>query len=261
MKAGIIIPHRDRLHNINTIIPKIKQNLLDFNHNYAIVVANQDDNEKFNKGFNMNVGAHLALEKHGCDYLIFHDTDANPMNTDTDLYGPRENSGCLTRWYAGFGEQNDDQGGIFGGAVYIKKNDYLKINGWGNCFWGWGCEDIEIIPRMVNNDIKLKRGNIKFDNLAHTEDANPRFHKNSNYENNYKLLLISNGNELNYLEEGYSQVDYTINNYNTMFDDENIIFYDIKNNTGPQYILGEDMPKEFLQKVVRKFAWNKWRIN
>jgi beta-1,4-galactosyltransferase 1 len=261
MKVGIVIPYRNRLKNINIIIPKIKKNLLDFGHNeYEIIVANQADEEKFNKGFVMNAGADIAINKLGCEYLIFHDTDADPMNTEIDLYGPKPNSGCLTRWYAGFGEQKKDSEGIFGGAVHINKDDFLKINGWSNCFWGWGCEDIEIIPRFKNHDIKTVRGEIRFADLVHSNHVNPRRGRNSNYNNNYKLLLLSKGNDLDYSKEGFGQILYEVSDTAIMFDDTHIKIYDIVNVNGPQYTLGEDMPPSFLRKIIKESKWKKWKI-
>lgn len=37
---------------------------------------------------------------------------------------------------------------LFGGVVMFKKEDFLKVNGFSNVFWGWGGEDDNLYQRL-----------------------------------------------------------------------------------------------------------------
>ena len=46
---------------------------------------------------------------------------------------------------------------IFGGVVAINTNQFRKLNGFSNSFWGWGGEDDDMAPRLKMNDLEVTR--------------------------------------------------------------------------------------------------------
>ena len=78
-KLAIIVPYRDRSTHLNTFISYMKSYLKDYT--YEIIVIEQADNQPFNRGKLLNIGAKYAIDN-GFDYLCFHDVDMIPINAD-----------------------------------------------------------------------------------------------------------------------------------------------------------------------------------
>ena len=81
-KLGIIVPYRNREDQLQ----RFKKEIPDFLKNqsiteYSIIVVNQTDKKKFNRGKLLNIGF-LEAEKQGCDSVIFHDVDMLPVTAD-----------------------------------------------------------------------------------------------------------------------------------------------------------------------------------
>ena len=81
-KLGIIIPYRNREKQLELFKDYItrfldKQGIID----YTVIVVNQADRKKFNRGKLLNIGF-LEAKARGCDYVILHDVDMLPWNAD-----------------------------------------------------------------------------------------------------------------------------------------------------------------------------------
>ena len=77
-KLAVIVPYRDREEQLEIFIDEIT-NYLDstLDNDYIIIIAEQLDKKKFNRGKLLNIGF-LKAEEEGGDYVIFHDVDMDP---------------------------------------------------------------------------------------------------------------------------------------------------------------------------------------
>ncbi|KAI3413769.1 hypothetical protein GPALN_011250 [Globodera pallida] len=154
-RVAIIVPYRDRethlrifLHNLHFLLTK--QQL-----DYAIFVVEQTNNQTFNRGKLMNVGFVEASLLYDWQCFIFHDVDLLPED-DRNLYScpehPRHMSAAVDKFkyvlpYAQ----------IFGGATAMTREQFARMNGFSNDYWGWGGEDDDIANRISYAGYKISR--------------------------------------------------------------------------------------------------------
>ena len=46
---------------------------------------------------------------------------------------------------------------LFGGAVAISRDNFRRVNGFSNCFFGWGAEDDDMYHRMKSVNLQVMR--------------------------------------------------------------------------------------------------------
>ena len=90
----------------------------------------------------------------------------------------------------------------YGGVNIFNNEDYIKINGFSNEFWGWGGEDDDLLNRIksVNYGIYRKSGNFK--SLYHK----PNGPKHNNYKDNVTRCRTI----YDYQSEGLNTLNYEI---------------------------------------------------
>lgn len=164
---SIIISYRDRKAHLDTLIPKLKTQLLSSNIAHDIVIVEQDDQALFNRGFLHNVGA--AYCQKFTDGFVFHDVDFVPVNIDYRLYNFALRPFCKVTgaksytipWYnrpsaesvldsaeVKAGTLYPVYDNFFGGVTSIPKKLYEQINGFTNALQGWGLEDQDLLIRL-----------------------------------------------------------------------------------------------------------------
>jgi len=205
MIAGIIIPYRNRLINLKAMLPILVQNLRDSNINYKIYIINQNDDRLFNKGSLINIGVNIIFND--CDYLILHDVDNVTFTKDIYKFNNISSNLVFRNSYFKANENDNVYNGYFGGVLIFKKEDFVKINGFSNNYWGWGCEDTDSKFRCMYNKIKMTRSKGHFYDLHH---KGLRFNDNPNYKENCALLAKAQGNKYNFQHDGYKQIKYNI---------------------------------------------------
>ena len=47
--------------------------------------------------------------------------------------------------------------GHFGGVVAMTTRDFAAVNGYSNCFWGWGAEDDDLYLRVTSHNFTVTR--------------------------------------------------------------------------------------------------------
>lgn len=152
-KLGIVVPYRDRAKQLRIFIREIKNFLNVFPKvDYTIIVVNQEDIKKFNRGKLLNIGF-LEAERRDCDYVIFHDVDLLPIkghyqysDTPLQLANNFEPTGTFKRTI-----QRD----YFGGVTLFPIDSFKKINGYSNKYRGWGFEDNDLLFRCREKDLPL----------------------------------------------------------------------------------------------------------
>ncbi|XP_013931643.1 PREDICTED: beta-1,4-galactosyltransferase 1 [Thamnophis sirtalis] len=154
-KVAIIIPFRNRDEHLKYWLfylhPILKRQQLD----YGIYVINQDGEETFNRAKLLNVGFTEALKEYDYDCFVFSDVDLIPMD-DRNIYKcydqPRHLSVSMDKF--GFRLPYNQ---YFGGVSALSKEQFQKINGFPNNYWGWGGEDDDIYNRLVFKGMGISR--------------------------------------------------------------------------------------------------------
>ena len=164
MKLAIIVPYRDRRDELDIFLPHMVSFLNNKQIEYIIYVIEQFDEKPFNYGKLCNIGVSETIEF--ADYYCFHDVDVLPLNDDAD-YSYKEVPTQLI-----FENENNKSvlpyDKYFGGAVVISKEDFIKINGYNNNYWGKGYVDLDLLYRCEKNNLAL----VKQYNYKNTIDLN-----------------------------------------------------------------------------------------
>lgn len=144
-KLGIIVPYRNRKRDLRIFSNHMTEYFEGKEIDYEIIIVNQDSARQFNRGMLLNVGYTYA-KKMGCDYMVFHDIDMLPIDVD---YSYSEKPLHLA---TDFELEEDEKSReifdeYFGGVTMFNMEDFEKINGYSNKYWGWGYEDTELLLR------------------------------------------------------------------------------------------------------------------
>ncbi|CAL1586808.1 unnamed protein product [Knipowitschia caucasica] len=189
-KVALIIPFRKREEHLKYWLyylhPILQRQQLD----YGVYVINQDGDYTFNRAKLLNIGYTEALKDYDYECFVFSDVDLIPMddrNTYKCFSQPRHLSVSMDKF--GFRLPYNQ---YFGGVSSMSKEQFLKINGFPNNYWGWGGEDDDIYNRLASKGMSISRasGEIgkcrmirhqrdqknddnpqRFDRIAHTRDT------------------------------------------------------------------------------------------
>lgn len=160
-KLSIIIPYRNREEHFKKFVPHMN-NFLKNKLNYEIVFVEQLDEKPFNRAKLLNVGFDLCKES---DYFCFHDIDMLPISEDCD-YSLIDGVCKLSYFVSQFNfiPRPPDE---LGGVTLIDKNNFLKVNGYCNNYWGWGVEDNDFALRCKIKNVPFLTRQGRFMSLAH----------------------------------------------------------------------------------------------
>ncbi|XP_054761815.2 beta-1,4-galactosyltransferase 5-like [Lytechinus pictus] len=177
-KVAIVVPFRNRFHHLpiflRHIVPLLKRQKLEF----SIFIAEQRNDERFNRAMLMNVGFVEALNFTNYDCVVFHDIDQLAINVK-NYFGcdnmPRHfiSGEAIWEWKLYYED-------LFGGVTGLTKQQFYDINGLPNIYWGWGGEDDEFANRVKAKDLKRSRpkGEIGyFDSIVHERNESSPFNE------------------------------------------------------------------------------------
>lgn len=153
-KLGIIVPYRNRPEQLEIFKEHILQYVQDtLDADYIIIVVDQVDKKKFNRGKLLNIGF-LEAKKQNCDYVIFHDVDMLPVDVD---YKYENKPLQLANNFIKDGDfDRTIQRNYFGGVTLFPVGDFEKINGYSNLYKGWGFEDDDLLLRCRQLNLELE---------------------------------------------------------------------------------------------------------
>lgn len=158
-KLGVIVPYRDRPTHLNEFKKRMAVYLEKRKINYEIFIIDQDHARQFNRGMLLNIGFKYAL-KNKCDYVVFHDIDMLPLSVDYSYSESPIHMATHFNLEPGANKREIfDQ--YFGGVTMFTAEDFIKINGYSNKYWGWGFEDDDLLLRCKFKDIDLDNLKIK----------------------------------------------------------------------------------------------------
>jgi hypothetical protein len=172
----IVVPYRDQpqqnragqLKKFNEFFDKL---------GWTVLVVEQTEGKKFNRGALLNIGYDLV----DTDYIIFHDVDLVPKKSLLPYYEAMPTSPI----HLGKSVTKYDSPSFLGAVVSVSKKDYKTVNGFPNNFWGWGGEDDAFRIRLQRAGIKVFQPTIKsgFNELPHVDTrTNPEWKNMEKWE-------------------------------------------------------------------------------
>lgn len=137
---AIIVPFRNRGHQQDIFVLQITSFLLRQRCSFQILIVEQFDSLPFNRASLLNAGV-VWLENNmkqiSFSCYIFHDVDHVPLDNrniyECNLTRPVHFSTAVDKW-----NYSIPYDGFFGGVVAFSPKQFQQINGFSNCFWGWG---------------------------------------------------------------------------------------------------------------------------
>ena len=159
----IIVPFREQLEQKRG--EQLNKFLKHFEKlEYPVLVVEQEDGKKFNRGMLLNIGADLA----NSEYVVFHDVDLIPKKAVLPYYEvfPDSPIHIGKTWREKYNNE-----GFLGGVISISQADFKSINGFPNNFWGWGGEDDAMRVRMKRKNITILQPTLEkgFTDLPHVD--------------------------------------------------------------------------------------------
>jgi len=253
----ILIPYRNREEQleylIKNTIPLIKKNM----DNVKILIIEQKQGGVFNKGRLLNVG----IKESNSDYYIPQEVDVNPYEETIKKYYTKDIS--INGIYC---SHTDTLGGI----IKISREDILKMNGYTNDYWGWGCEDKNLQNRAEFFGLKVRK------NILNNEDRKHDYFKIFNSVNDRIRIDLHNKTKLEYekfkkmsrekklnhiMKSGLNDLEYKVINREFLSENVERIVVDIgkksnnqhKNNKSPEDSLNRNVNHGLNR--VRKKHW------
>jgi beta-1,4-galactosyltransferase 1 len=208
---GIAVPYRKRELHLKKFMESVPGTLKARKIEYCIVIVEQKNEKPFNRGKLLNVGFNFLYKNYKIKTFVSHDVDHYPHG-----HCPYEelNEPCLLR------KQNYH--GHVGGVFSIGSENFIKVNGYSNLFWGYGSEDDEFYLRIEREKLlPIINKNCQFFVDTHDYDPDP---ENKLYQCNYELLNKRKIETiLDYKNDGLSTLDYNIiNKYSNPIDKNTI---------------------------------------
>ena len=153
---AIVVPYRDRLDQLGVFLSYMHLFLKNQNVNYWIYIINQADQNPFNRAKLLNVGFVEASMDFNWTCFIFHDVDLLPKVSDHlyKCHGQPHGMNSVVEyetydWYA--------YAQYFGGVSSILSEQFRKVNGYSNSYWGWGGEDDDMFMRLSHHNLSMTR--------------------------------------------------------------------------------------------------------
>ncbi|XP_053320048.1 beta-1,4-galactosyltransferase 1-like isoform X1 [Spea bombifrons] len=202
-KIAIVIPYRNREPHLKMWLYNMHPFLQKQQADYGIYVVEQSQNTTFNRAKLMNIGYTEALKDYDYNCFIFSDVDIIPMDL-RNLYRCSKNPRHLANAVDKFDFRLPYET-IFGGVVAFTKEQFLRVNGFSNDFWGWGGEDDELYNRVVAVGMKVERPK------QHIARSKMIFHKRDagNEKTGKSFHLISKAKQRMY-QDGLSSLTYNV---------------------------------------------------
>jgi len=198
-KLGVVVPYRDREPHLRFFVPYLFNFLTNQEIEHRIVIVEQHLHDKlFNRAKLMNVGYDIA--KDDCDYFVFHDVDLIPEVAD---YSYPKCPTHMSAYCSQFNYQLPYET-IFGGVSMFTKEDFIKVNGYSNEYWGWGAEDDDMYNRCEREGTGFERRHNRYISLAHEKQTLTH----QDYMKNIERLQAQKAGQKNHKEDGLNTLQY-----------------------------------------------------
>ena len=167
----IVVPFRNREDNLKQFVPHMHTFLNGVKH--RMVVIEQWGDGLFNRAKLLNAG--FSLYQDTSAYFCFHDVDMLPESASCDYAYPVMPT-HLSAFVSQFEYQFTPQ--YFGGVLLVNKEDFRKVNGFSNQYWGWGAEDDDLRKRFDQTwTLPLARRMGRYRSIEQVASGHPRAHE------------------------------------------------------------------------------------
>ncbi|XP_058677580.1 beta-1,4-galactosyltransferase 3 [Ammospiza caudacuta] len=203
-RTAVIVPHRNREGHLGHLLYYLHPFLQRQQLHYGIYVVHQAGNCTFNRAKLLNVGVKEALKDEDWDCLFLHDVDLIPEN-DHNLYtcdpwNPKHASVAMNKF--GYSLPYPQ---YFGGVSALTPDQYMKINGFPNEYWGWGGEDDDIATRVRLAGMKISRPPVS---IGHYKMVKHKSDK-GNEENPHRFDLLVR-TQRTWTQDGMNSLSYAL---------------------------------------------------
>ena len=195
---------------IENVTTYFKQNKI----KYEIVISEQYNDNKFNRGLLLNVAFLESEKKHTTLKKYLH------MNTDYTIDLSRPFPQDLLGIKKGFIDLHRPPFPVLGAACIFDPESYKTINGFPNDLEGWGGDDWAIYNRIKQKDINIVMPDKLFNSGFIIEEF-VSFHNDQN--NNEKNISLANRNDCD--SNGINSIVYTIEGFGEFHNGDNILHY------------------------------------
>ncbi|XP_028678563.2 beta-1,4-galactosyltransferase 3 [Erpetoichthys calabaricus] len=202
-RTAIIIPHRNREVHLKYLLYYLHPFLQRQQLHYAIYIIHQAGNYTFNRAKLLNVGFKEAMRDDDWSCLFFHDVDLIPED-DRNLYVCDEHPKHASIAMDKFGYKLP-YNSYFGGVSALTPEQYMKINGFPNNYWGWGGEDDDIAIRVALTGMIITRPSVQVGRYRMIKHE----HDKGNEENPKRFNLLAKTRRT-WRQDGMNTMEYTV---------------------------------------------------
>jgi predicted glycosyltransferase involved in capsule biosynthesis len=149
----VIVPYRNRPQQLAIFLSHMHaflQRKPDLH--YRIYIVNQTDENKFNRAMLMNIGFLQAMADFNWTCTVFHDVDLLPED-DGNAYACADQPLLMSSLV----HNKQIYSTYFGGVTALRPDQFRRVNGYSNMFWGWGAEDDDMYNRVVFHGLHVIR--------------------------------------------------------------------------------------------------------
>ncbi|HET7192695.1 MAG TPA: galactosyltransferase-related protein [Pseudolabrys sp.] len=162
-RLAIVVPYRDRAEHLARFVPHLvtyfQRDKLDKQIAVTVNIIEQWGKAPFSRGRLGNCG--FLLTRETSDYVCIHDVDYLLMWAD---YSWTKNPARLI-WHGLSMQENWET--FFGAVSLLDNSVFTAVNGFPNCYWGWGPEDLELSHRLRLRGFEMERRDGTFIPLPH----------------------------------------------------------------------------------------------
>uniref|UniRef100_A0A8C5PRD7 Beta-1,4-galactosyltransferase 3 n=1 Tax=Leptobrachium leishanense TaxID=445787 RepID=A0A8C5PRD7_9ANUR len=203
-RTAVIIPHRNRESHLRYLLYYLHPFMQRQQLQYGIYIVHQAGNATFNRAKLLNVGVKEAMKDEDWDCLFLHDVDLIPEN-DHNLYtcdpwNPKHASVAMNKF-----SYNLPYPQYFGGVSALTPDQYMKINGFPNEYWGWGGEDDDIATRVRLAGMRITRPSVAIGHYKMVKHKGDR----GNEENPHRFDLLIRTQRM-WTQDGMNSLSYTL---------------------------------------------------
>ncbi|XP_060708471.1 beta-1,4-galactosyltransferase 3-like [Hemiscyllium ocellatum] len=201
--TAVLVPHRHREQHLKYLLYYLHPMLQKQQLQYRIYIIHQAGNTTFNRAKLLNVGFKEAMKDTDWECLYCHDVDLIPED-DRNLYTCEKNPKHASVAMDKFGYKLPYKM-YFGGVSAFTPDQYMKINGFPNNYWGWGGEDDDIASRIFLNGMLIVRPAMhlgRYKMIKHLHDK-------GNAENPKRFNLLAK-TKRSWKEDGMNGLDYVL---------------------------------------------------
>ncbi|KAJ8360803.1 hypothetical protein SKAU_G00173280 [Synaphobranchus kaupii] len=202
--TAIVVPYRNRQAHLRTLLYHLHPFLQRQQLHYSIYIVHQIGNSTFNRAKLLNVGVREALRDEDWGCLFLHDVDLLPEN-DHNSYT------CHPKYPTHLSVAMDKfryrlpYSQYFGGVSAVTPDQYLKMNGFPNQYWGWGGEDDDIAARVRLSGMKIVRPSVS---VGHYKMIKHKGDKGN--EQNPRRFDLLKRTRINWRSDGLSSLTYEL---------------------------------------------------